>query len=144
MNETISRDALLSNADIAELQHVYSYSENHHLFYITLMCIKYKVTLMYGNIFYIDYHDDYINCFSPLKETNCISPFINDEICKLINHYINENKWLQGWANNWKDIYLKTWENKMIKESVDSEYKCIEPTDSLRYFILKNDNFISI
>lgn len=144
MNEVFSRDDLLSNAAIVELEHVYSYSENHHQFYITIMCIKYKVTFMYGSIFDIDYHDDYINCFSPLKETSSVSPFINDKICRVINHYINENKWLQGWVNNWKDTYLKTWENKMIKESVDSSYKYIEPNDSLKYFILKNDYFVSI
>src|SRR5690242_6763227 len=120
MSRQITQNFLKLSSDNIELEHVYSYSESHHLFYVTLMGIKYKVAYLNGDVFSIDYHDDYVDCFTPLKKTQSISDLVTNKISYILLFYFKENEWLQGWAKDWKKLYSNTWKNKMKRESENS------------------------
>lgn len=139
MFKKLSKDYLLSNPSSSELEHLYSYSENHHVFNITIMCIKYTVDFIDGSIKNIDYHEDYANCFSTPE---CFSPqrvsqTIYNTASAIINYYLNDNLWLKGWLKGWKNNYCRIWDKKMFMNPETLSFSFLNPDEAYSYYLCK-------
>lgn len=113
MGKRISKEILLTNPNASELEHIFSYSQNRHIFNLTIMCIKYRVDFMNGAILKIEYHGDYKNCFHPLMGADNISEVIINIAESIIKYYLEENSWLKGWEKDWSKNSKKIWDSKM-------------------------------
>lgn len=144
MSRQITQNFLKLSSDNIELEHVYSISENHHVFHVIVMGIKYKIEYLNGDLLSINYHDDYKDCFTPLKKNQSISDIIIIRVKSILSFYFNENKWLQGWSRDWKKLYSNTWRHNMKKEPEALYFKCNKASGSISYFSYKNNTLFQI
>lgn len=137
VSEKITSEILLTNPNALEVQHLFSLSPTHHIFNLTIFCIKYKVDYENGEIAHIEYHQVYKNCFSPLSSYDNISNTTFDTATIIIKYYLEQNPWLKGWECCWAKEYQLIWEDRMIYNTIDSHYNFINDEDSIPLLLLQ-------
>jgi hypothetical protein len=137
ISERITSEILLTDPNALEVEHLFSFSPTHHIFNLTIFCIKYKVDYENGEISNIEYHQAYKNCFSPISRHDTISGTTFNTATTIIKYYLEENPWLKGWELCWTKEYHMLWKDKMTFDAVESHYNFINEEDSTSLFLLQ-------